>query len=95
MADKKYDGWANYETWSIALFIDNDESIYNQKEEAKKRFLKENIEEAPYNFSKWLEDFAYDFLDFENLNPMQQQMLKASFDEVDFIEIANTYLKES
>ena len=24
-----YNGWANYETWNVALWLGNDESMYN------------------------------------------------------------------
>ena len=26
---KTYNGWANYETWNVALWLGNDESMYN------------------------------------------------------------------
>lgn len=27
--DKTYQGWKNYETWNVALWIQNDEGLYN------------------------------------------------------------------
>ncbi len=27
--DISYNGWENYETWNVALWIDNDEFLYN------------------------------------------------------------------
>lgn len=29
MNNEKYNGWANYETWNVALWYNNDEAIYH------------------------------------------------------------------
>lgn len=31
MADQTFEGWANYATWNVALWSDNDEDIYISK----------------------------------------------------------------
>jgi len=32
--DTTYNGWSNYETWNVALWIQNDEGLYNIAREA-------------------------------------------------------------
>ena len=29
ITDTTYNGWANYETWNVALWLQNDEGLYN------------------------------------------------------------------
>ncbi len=33
ITDQTYQGWTNYETWNVVLWIENDESIYNYIQE--------------------------------------------------------------
>jgi hypothetical protein len=35
MTDKTYNGWKNYETWNVALWIGNDEGFYELGQEAR------------------------------------------------------------
>ena len=34
-----YNGWSNYETWNVALWIDNDKGTYNLVREQAREFL--------------------------------------------------------
>lgn len=45
--DTTYNGWKNYETWNVILWLDNDEGLYN--------IVKESSSES-------YEDFAHDYL---------------------------------
>ena len=29
LSDTEYNGWTNYETWNVALWLQNDEGLYN------------------------------------------------------------------
>ena len=46
MTDTTYNGWTNYETWNAALWIGNDEFLYNTAK-ACVRFAEPN--ESPYS----------------------------------------------
>ena len=35
MTDDTYNGWKNYETWNVALWIGNDEGLYETAKEAR------------------------------------------------------------
>jgi hypothetical protein len=35
LLDVTYNGWSNYKTWNVALYINNDEGIYNLIQEGE------------------------------------------------------------
>lgn len=52
---EKYNGWTNYETWNVALWIGNDEGLYSMARECKDydqfvQQLKECSEGSPISF---------------------------------------------
>ena len=67
----KYNGWKNYETWNVALWIGNDEGMYACAQEAESyydlmiHFFNNGVDETPDGV-----DFEDDSLDYEALNAM-------------------------
>lgn len=45
MTDETYNGWSNYPTWAVNLWLSNDEGLYNEMGEAV-RLVCERITEA-------------------------------------------------
>ena len=46
MESQKYNGWTNYQTWNVALWMQNDEFLYNTAK-ACVEYKEEN--ESPYD----------------------------------------------
>lgn len=102
MGEKGYNGWTNYETWCVALWLDNDEETYEQMRE----FTKEAYEN-PVNNSFIdsvddrrriaLQDMIKEFVEEQNPLPdagMFTDLLNAAISEVDWRDIAKHYLDE-
>ena len=105
----RYNGWTNYETWNVALWLDNEEPTYRLTREAmreiwdttanpteqKRLAAKTHSDAGRYEFSQWLKDFVEDMLPDLGLGAsMWADLLNAALSEVDWYEIADNWLSE-
>ena len=68
--DQTYNGWTNYETWGVALVLDNDRGTYEECREQAERFKIEapehhnvpaiwTVEQAArFELADWLKDYT-------------------------------------
>ena len=101
MSDKTYNGWTNYETWLVALWIDNDQGSYNFWREtarevldqatANRSFTKE--ENAKLVLSKQLQGDIEDGAPTENAG-LYCDLLTGAMSEVNWYEIASNWIDE-
>ena len=83
-----YNGWKNYETWCTALWIDNEESTYHERQEMAERASDDNA--LAESLKQWVNEMAPD------LGPsLFSDLLSAALSEVDWDEIANAWHEEA
>ncbi len=98
--DKKYNGWTNYETWAVKLWMDNSEGDQQFFKEMANEAIKTEIvgtngqNMACYHLSQSLKDY------FDEANPLGDQatcftdLLNAALSEVNWYEIAQTLIDD-
>jgi hypothetical protein len=105
--DTTYNGWKNYETWSVALIVDNDQGLYNERR-AIVRDAIENHKESEYwteeeatrygvadAIKEWIEGAAEtDVVPDFPLSYLWSQLLAAALSEVDWHEIADNWIED-
>ena len=99
-ADKNYQGWTNYETWCIALWIGNEQGSHNywleQAEEIFRRSKADNVltqsERARFDLADQLKSEIEDGA--PELNGMYADLLTAAISEANWSEIANSFFKD-
>ena len=105
--DKKYNGWTNYETWAVALWMDNDRLSYQYWREATREARSEAPGCKQVTNGIWDVDAAARFLiadwlkeDFGDKAPTSEptvysDLLQASLESVNWQEIAEHLLEET
>jgi hypothetical protein len=60
--DEEYQGWKNRETWAMALWLDNEQGLYNQSREVTREAIKNggNLYDAEKAIKEWIEELEAD-----------------------------------
>jgi hypothetical protein len=95
---EKYNGWKNYETWAVSLWIDNEESTYlraraiAQEARADPQIIDGRT--APGVVADCLKEWIENDSPLNNTATLYADLLNAALSEVDWYEIAEHYLNE-
>ena len=81
----KYQGFSNRETWSVALWLDNDQELYNHWRRIAGE--SESLSDLAYKLEQWL-DSEFDDASCELSHMMMKDMLNTAFTRIDFRELA-------
>jgi hypothetical protein len=102
MSKKKgYQGWDNYETWAMALWMNNDQGLQEMalewaaeaKAEAIGGAKKDRKDEAKFALADRLKDFWEE--NTPELEGPWSDLLSSALSEVNWDELAATYLEDS
>ena|SRR3990172_6722400 len=95
---KSYNGWTNYETWATALWIDNEESTYHERQALAQSFKQD--EDDPDSVAD-VAGYAVRLCDWvqNELMPdlgasLAADLLGAALSEINWHEIAESWLEE-
>jgi len=96
MDTKTYNGYTNYETWAVNLWLDNDQGTYNMVREWAEDAIKQSRHESR-RAEGILADMLKDYIQEEN--PLASDaslfsdLLSVAISEVNFYEIAENALE--
>lgn len=75
-----YNGWSNYETWLVALWLNNDEVSYNYLEALKAE------PESVYRKAEQLEELVRELYELEPVG-IVADLVNSAFGRVNWVEV--------
>ncbi len=102
MEHKEYNGWTNYETWNVNLWLDNEEGTqYLQREWIKrakqtpKTEVLTRAETTRFILADLVKVFIEDANPLLNTASVYSDLMNAALSEVNWQEIADSILEDS
>ena len=90
--EKGYNGWKNYETWAVKLWMDNDEGSQRLFEDLARVHVKESGDKAGYGLTRAVKDNIV--CSAPDLGAsMYADLLGSALDNVDWREIAESLIE--
>lgn len=88
-----YNGWTNYETWCVHLWLSNEEGSYRYWREEAERHQRRNRDDARNILARQLKS------ELEEASPLEEaslfsDLLNAALSEVDWYEVADAFLED-
>jgi hypothetical protein len=94
MTNSTYCGWANYETWLVKLWIDNDQGVYELVNDWASSILTATEDpeiQLMETLKEWIEEESSEYTPTFGL---YSDLLNAAIQNVDWYELAQSYLEE-
>ena len=92
MSEEEYNGWTNYETWLLALNVDNDQGLYNSTRDLIKQTKSMDVYDAARELKQQLEDVAYN--EKCNIYKICDNWTQRDWKEINFNEIVKSWREE-
>jgi len=104
--DGRYNGWANYETWTVSLWLDNEEHSYHYWRGEAQRHKRAAASDPRVGAGTWTADEAARLNLADQLKrevtdgvPLRQagmysDLLHAALSDVDWMEIVESWMSE-
>lgn len=104
--EQGHNGWKNYETWAVALWIDNDQGSYNYSRDMARTVRQDAPTSSQVEDGIWTVEQAERFNLADQLKEWQEDempeleasvwtdLLRSAFGEVDWHEIAANFLED-
>jgi hypothetical protein len=91
---ERYNGWTNYETWCLNIWIDNDQYLYERKAELIREVSIHYDDKQVYELSLLLESMVEELKEDVLEVGLMSDLLGGAIGKINFYELAEHYWED-